>query len=290
MVVQGNDRILWIKRGENFQPVGCLTSNGMDEDTEMLATSTRNSEGWRTAIPQMQGYTINFEGLQIPSLFRADGDNSLQTTLTLTIQSMTLFFLELKVESVLGWFLFISKSITSNPGLVADNPASFVLRGADEEETASNLATNLNTYNATSAVQYSAVGANVVLDFASNNQLTVTIFNLIFFPGDPLPLTYVLEETVIPNPNPILSYDRMRLLKRIREKITWRIMSVSPLPDYIDEGEGYITAIGEVSGVNQDATFSGTITGWGVPRVILNNFALGTDGDLIVTDGELITP
>jgi hypothetical protein len=49
-------------------------------------------------------------------------------------------------------------------------------------------------------------------------------------------------------------------------------------------------AISETSPVNEDATYSGTITGWGVPRVIKNDIALGSNGDFIETDGNLIEP
>jgi hypothetical protein len=291
MIINGNDRMLWIKRGEIFQPVGCLTSNGMDEDTEMLPTTTRNNQGWRTSIPQLQGYTINFEGLQLPTLFRAESDNATETQLRLTIENTSNFLINIRVESVGGWFIFIQKIITPSSTIVATNPSLFVLKGANTTETATNIATNLQTYNNTSAINYSSNANVVIFDFTVARDYEVTTFLVEANEGAPQPIaTYVLNTTTIPNPSPLLSYDRMRLLKRLREKITWRIMSAAPIPQYIDEGEGYITAISETSPVNEDATYSGTITGWGVPRVIKNDIALGSNGDFIETDGNLIEP
>lgn len=291
MIINGNDRMLWIKRGEIFQPVGCLTSNGMDEDTEMLPTTTRNNQGWRTSIPQLQGYTINFEGLQLPTLFRAESDNATETQLRLTIENTSNFLITIRVESVGGWFIFIQKIITPSSTTVATNPSLFVLKGANTTETATNIATNLQTYNNTSAINYSSNANVVIFDFTVARDYEVTTFLVEANEGAPQPIaTYVLNTTTIPNPSPLLSYDRMRLLKRLREKITWRIMSAAPIPQYIDEGEGYITAISETSPVNEDATYSGTITGWGVPRVIKNDIALGSNGDFIETDGNLIEP
>jgi hypothetical protein len=291
MIINGNDRMLWIKRGEIFQPVGCLTSNGMDEDTEMLPTTTRNNQGWRTSIPQLQGYTINFEGLQLPTLFRAESDNATETQLRLTIENTSNFLINIRVESVGGWFIFIQKIITPSSTIVATNPSLFVLKGANTTETATNIATNLQTYNNTSAINYSSNDNVVIFDFTVARDYEVTTFLVEANEGAPQPIaTYVLNTTTIPNPSPLLSYDRMRLLKRLREKITWRIMSAAPIPQYIDEGEGYITAISETSPVNEDATYSGTITGWGVPRVIKNDIALGSSGDFIETDGNLIEP
>lgn len=291
MIINGNDRMLWIKRGEIFQPVGCLTSNGMDEDTEMLPTTTRNNQGWRTSIPQLQGYTINFEGLQLPTLFRAESDNATETQLRLTIENTSNFLINIRVESVGGWFIFIQKIITPSSTIVATNPSLFVLKGANTTETATNIATNLQTYNNTSAINYSSNANVVIFDFTVARDYEVTTFLVEANEGAPQPIaTYVLNTTTIPNPSPLLSYDRMRLLKRLREKITWRIMSAAPIPQYIDEGEGYITAISETSPVNEDATYSGTITGWGVPRVIKNDIALGSSGDFIETDGNLIEP
>lgn len=61
----GEDRILYIKHLGDWLPVGCLTSNSISESSEMLATTTRDNDGWMTSRPVMQNYSIGFEGIQI---------------------------------------------------------------------------------------------------------------------------------------------------------------------------------------------------------------------------------
>lgn len=63
--INGEDRILFFKVNNAWLPVGCLTDNSLDETSEFLDTTTRDNEGWSTARPINQSYTISFSGLQI---------------------------------------------------------------------------------------------------------------------------------------------------------------------------------------------------------------------------------
>lgn len=74
---KGHTRILYIKDGEDYKPVACLTSNPMSEGAEMLRTTTAESGGWRTSIPTNQYFSIDFEGMQI-----ATGDDFDDTMLS----------------------------------------------------------------------------------------------------------------------------------------------------------------------------------------------------------------
>lgn len=65
--VNGTDRILYIKINGNYMPVGCLTGNSFDENSETLDTTTRDNVGWATSVPVTQSYNISFSGLQINS-------------------------------------------------------------------------------------------------------------------------------------------------------------------------------------------------------------------------------
>lgn len=64
----GSDRILYIKQNGNWLPIGCLTSNSFAESSEMLPTTTRDNNGWSTARPTTQNYSISFEGIQINTM------------------------------------------------------------------------------------------------------------------------------------------------------------------------------------------------------------------------------
>lgn len=60
----GNLKILYIERSGNYLPIGCLTSNGFDEEVQTLNTTTRdNNDGWFTSVPTNQSYNISFDGL-----------------------------------------------------------------------------------------------------------------------------------------------------------------------------------------------------------------------------------
>jgi len=62
--INGEIRILYIKRDEVYFPIGCLTSNSFSEGVQMIDTTTReNSNGWKTSRPTNQNYNISFDGL-----------------------------------------------------------------------------------------------------------------------------------------------------------------------------------------------------------------------------------
>jgi hypothetical protein len=61
----GEDRILYFKINGQYMPVGCLTGNSFEESSEVLDTTTRDNQGWTTAVPLVQSYSFSFEGLQL---------------------------------------------------------------------------------------------------------------------------------------------------------------------------------------------------------------------------------
>jgi hypothetical protein len=61
----GEDRLFYIKIDGDFVPVGCLTSNSMEEQSEFIDTTTRDNEGWSTSRPILQNYNLSFSGLQV---------------------------------------------------------------------------------------------------------------------------------------------------------------------------------------------------------------------------------
>lgn len=145
MILSGNESVLYIKWAGDYIPVGCLTDNGMDEETELLPTTTQQTGGWRTFRANLQSYSLNFAGLQV-------------------------FSIPVDVE--------------------------------------------------------------------------------------------------------ILSYDRLQIIKRNRTLIEWREVRGNNL---VQEGRGIITNISGTNGVNADAEFSGTIQGYGSPKLFLEDTLL-SDG------------
>jgi hypothetical protein len=84
----------------------------------------------------------------------------------------------------------------------------------------------------------------------------------------------------------VASYDRLKIIKRNRMLIDWKIQGVEfPIVDY---GKGYITEISEASPVDDFLSFSGVIIGYGIAlTTTLGEFVLN-DGDpnSIITTNE----
>ena len=74
-MINGTDRILYIKWNDDFLPIGCLSSDSFDESVDMLDTTTRDNQGWKTSTPTNQSYNISFDGVLINTNFTG-GDTS----------------------------------------------------------------------------------------------------------------------------------------------------------------------------------------------------------------------
>lgn len=94
-----------------------------------------------------------------------------------------------------------------------------------------------------------------------------------------------VNSTVVGGNFGLSSYDRLKLIKRNKIRIEWKLQGVDfPIVDY---GEGYITDIGSVENAGEFMSFSGILTGFGKPftttlgTVLLNN---GDPNIIIATD------
>ena len=64
--IKGRETILYIKYNDFWCPISCETSSPITEDVEMLDVTTRdNPNGWKTSMPTLQSYTIEFNGQTI---------------------------------------------------------------------------------------------------------------------------------------------------------------------------------------------------------------------------------
>lgn len=63
-MLNGSYKILYIKVGTDWLPIGCLTNNAFSEEVAILSSSTRdNSNGWGSGVPTTQSYSISFSGI-----------------------------------------------------------------------------------------------------------------------------------------------------------------------------------------------------------------------------------
>jgi len=82
----------------------------------------------------------------------------------------------------------------------------------------------------------------------------------------------------------VLSYDKLKQLKRLKSLLEWKIEGDFPTVDY---GKCYISELSEASPIDDFLSFSGTLIGYGIPLTttkgtdVLNS---GNPNELIVTD------
>ena len=283
--INGNDRVLFMKIGVNFIPFACLTSNGMEETTDLLQTTTRNTNGLETSTPTMQRFTVSFSGIQTPTIFAANTDVKRITVINLLLLNNSTDAVVRFTISSNDVTLIINKRVTDNEIAIAFNPSYNVRAGVTLEETVANLVNNYNTYNQNGYANFTADFETIVCTMQDSQVYTVEVYNDVPLVGTPIYIDSSIDVSFQQNPAQIASYDRLRIYKRNKTRLTFRIMKGSGFTKYIDEFEGYISSISEESAVNQDSTFSGVITGFAEPRVILAGYYLGTENDF-VDDGE----
>ena len=289
-IVKANDRVLFIKRSGVFIPVACLTNNGMSEGIEMIPTTTRFSEGWETARPNMQQGQITFEGLSLETLFNSEVDELNKSTIFVNFSNFADRFTQPNEVRLLFDFTFFFSgvpafnaafSLVSGTGV----PNS-VIKGATFEETMQNIIAFLQPFEL-GTISTTATG----LKFEMNDLGDWSASS--FFIPDNYDIAFVIENETISNPFQLVSYDRLKLIKRNRERIEWRVRSLNPFVGrYYDEGLGYIEDINDDNPAGLDSTFSGTIRFWGKPRIVTNNLALAADANNFLEDGNdnLIEP
>jgi hypothetical protein len=83
----------------------------------------------------------------------------------------------------------------------------------------------------------------------------------------------------------VASYDRLKLLKRSKTLLDWKIQgTIFPIVDY---GKCYINEISEASTVGEFLSFSGSMVGFGMPKTTTLGETVLNDGNpdsIIVTD------
>lgn len=86
-----------------------------------------------------------------------------------------------------------------------------------------------------------------------------------------------LNTTVVGGNFNVISYDRLKQLKRNRTLLDWKIEgTIWPIVDY---GKGYIQNIGEANVVEELMSFSGSITGFGEPKMTEKGTPILNTGD-----------
>lgn len=106
--IRGKESMFYIKKNDVFFPVGCLTSSPISEDVEMIDTTTRENEGWRTSLPTNQGYTIELSGLMVQD--DEDSGNEILSYRELRAMKRNKELVEWKRETLNGYYIDSGKA------------------------------------------------------------------------------------------------------------------------------------------------------------------------------------
>jgi predicted secreted protein len=100
-----------MKNGE-YLPCACLTSSPINESVDMIGTTTRENEGWKTSEPTNHGYTIELSGLMV--MDDSDSDNNVVSFRQLRAMHRNNELIEWKKETLDGYYIDSGRSyITS---------------------------------------------------------------------------------------------------------------------------------------------------------------------------------
>lgn len=72
-MIKAKYRKLYLRLSGVWVPIGCLTSNGFSESTDIFETTVRLNGGYRSFIPLLISYSVNFDGIVKNSI----GDSTL---------------------------------------------------------------------------------------------------------------------------------------------------------------------------------------------------------------------
>lgn len=106
--IKGKESLFYIKKNDVFFPVGCLTASPISEDVEMIETTTRDSNGWRTSFPTNQGYTIDLSGLMVQD--DEDSGNEILSYRELRAYKRSKVLIEWKRETLGGYYIDSGKA------------------------------------------------------------------------------------------------------------------------------------------------------------------------------------
>ena len=82
-----------------------------------------------------------------------------------------------------------------------------------------------------------------------------------------------------------ISYDRLRVLKRNKTLIDWKIEDLDKT--FVDTGKGYIVSLSDSSNIDEFITFNASIEGYGTPTSTTEiSFTLEDGESNIVQDGN----
>ena len=66
---KGDEILLYIEVSNVFVPIGCLTSQSMEENSELIEVSSNSPNGFRNYKTNLQTFSVSFEGVVTDNVF-----------------------------------------------------------------------------------------------------------------------------------------------------------------------------------------------------------------------------
>lgn len=110
--IKGVESLFYIKKNDIWFPVGCLTGSPLSEDVEMIDTTTRDNNGWRTSFPTIQGYSIELSGLMVQD--DEDSGNDILSYRELRTYKRNKVLVDWKRETLNGYYIDFGKAYITN--------------------------------------------------------------------------------------------------------------------------------------------------------------------------------
>lgn len=106
--IKGSESLFYIKKNDAYFPVGCLTSSPMSETVDMIGSTTRENEGWKTSLPTNQSYSIELSGLMV--MDDEDSGNEVLSYRELRTKKRNKDIIEWKRTTLGGYYIDSGKS------------------------------------------------------------------------------------------------------------------------------------------------------------------------------------
>lgn len=107
-LIRSEESLFYIKKNNNWVPVGCLTANPISEETETIKTTTRDNNGWASDFPTLQSYTIELAGMVVKD--DADSGNNIISYRELRGYKRNRTLIEWRRVTLSGWYVDSGKA------------------------------------------------------------------------------------------------------------------------------------------------------------------------------------
>lgn len=106
--IKGIYSMFYVMKNGDYLPCACLTSSPLSESVDMIDTTTRDNDGWKTSLPTNQGYTIELSGLMI--MDDSDSGNNVVSYRELRGMKRNRQLIEWKRETLSGYYIDSGKA------------------------------------------------------------------------------------------------------------------------------------------------------------------------------------